>query len=88
MMLTLANSEPVGLLSEPCPRCGSFEFIDSPIHNGRSLRRDCRNCGRTHSFPRWYGRPTEAPRAAGPSAGPPGSVAKPRSTCFFTRDGI
>ena len=38
-----------------CERCGSTDFIDVPIHAGESTRRDCRKCGRTAGFPRWYG---------------------------------
>ena len=39
-------------LDEGCPRCGSREFRDFPIHSGTSIRRDCR-CGRTLDFPIW-----------------------------------
>ena len=39
-------------LDEGCPRCGSREFRDFPIHGGASVRRDCR-CGRTLDFPVW-----------------------------------
>ena len=37
-------------------RCGSSEWIDTPIHNGQSLRRDCARCGRHIGFPWWYGK--------------------------------
>ena len=38
-----------------CNVCGGSEFDDTPIHEGRSVRRDCRQCGRFHSWPVWYG---------------------------------
>jgi len=38
-----------------CQSCGWPEFVDSPIHDGRSLRRDCAHCGRTAGFLIWYG---------------------------------
>ena len=37
-------------------RCGSSEWIDTPIHNGQSRRRDCARCGRHIGFPWWYGK--------------------------------
>jgi len=37
----------------PCGNCGSTRFIDTPIHEGRSVRRDCGDCGRTWGFPVW-----------------------------------
>jgi hypothetical protein len=40
---------------EACDRCGSTRFVDTPIHEGRSTRRDCALCHRTWGFPRWYG---------------------------------
>lgn len=39
-----------------CRRCFSTQFIDSKIHGGRSLRRDCAQCGLTAGFPMWWGR--------------------------------
>ena len=39
----------------PCPRCGG-QTIDVRIHDGQSVRRDCRRCGRFVSFPMWYGK--------------------------------
>ena len=36
-------------------RCGSMTWRDVPIHNGQSVRRDCRKCGRFIDFPVWYG---------------------------------
>lgn len=37
----------------PCQTCGSCQFIDTRIHGGRSVRRDCGRCGRTWGFPIW-----------------------------------
>jgi putative DNA primase/helicase len=36
-----------------CDRCGSTEFVDVPIHDGQSTRRDCAKCQRFHSWPKW-----------------------------------
>jgi len=36
-------------------RCGSTTSQDVPIHNGRSVRRDCACCGRFIEFPVWHG---------------------------------
>ena len=41
-----------GKLDKPC-RCGSTEFVDVAIGEGRT-RRDCRRCGRFVGFGRWY----------------------------------
>jgi hypothetical protein len=41
-----------GLLDKPC-RCGSTEYVERPISEGRT-RRDCRKCGRFVSFGKWY----------------------------------
>ncbi len=41
-----------GLLDKPC-RCGSKEFADFPISEGRT-RRDCRKCGRFVGWGKWY----------------------------------
>ncbi|MFO0791936.1 MAG: hypothetical protein U0805_20940 [Pirellulales bacterium] len=38
-----------------CERCGFDGYVDHPIHNGESTRRDCARCGRTVGFPVWYG---------------------------------
>lgn len=41
-----------------CPsgcKCGSQMFLDIAIHNGKSIRRDCAECGRFRSFPIWNG---------------------------------
>ncbi|MGD9721416.1 MAG: hypothetical protein AB7O59_09425 [Pirellulales bacterium] len=37
-------------------RCGSTTWLDVPIHDGQSTRRDCARCGRFIDFSRWYGR--------------------------------
>jgi len=42
-----------GTRVKPC-RCGSREFVDSAISEGRT-RRDCRRCGKFLGFSRWYG---------------------------------
>ena len=36
-----------------CGRCHSREFCDVPIHGGRSVRRDCAQCGLTIDLPVW-----------------------------------
>ena len=37
-----------------CLRCGRLDdFTDTPIHDGRSTRRDCKRCGRFVEFARW-----------------------------------
>lgn len=40
-----------------CKRCDFHEYRDSPIHNGRSTRRDCARCNRTDGFPVWNPEP-------------------------------
>jgi hypothetical protein len=40
-------------------RCGSTRFLDFPIHDGQSIRRDCAQCRRFVDFVLWYGRPSE-----------------------------
>jgi hypothetical protein len=49
---------PWGFVFHPaeCPRCRSTGFLDVPIHNGQSVRRDCARCGRFIVFVVWYGR--------------------------------
>lgn len=44
-----------------CP-CGSIRWKDTPIHNGRSIRRNCQQCGRWLGFPVWYGQRQEERR--------------------------
>ena len=41
-----------GTLDKPC-KCGSREFVDVAISEGRS-RRDCRKCGRFLGWGKWY----------------------------------
>ena len=38
----------------PICRCGSATWRDVAIHDGRSTRRDCAECGRFIDFSRWY----------------------------------
>ena len=54
------KSEPVAAASGAVSkrgacRCGSTEWRDVPIHDGRSIRRDCPSCDRFIEFPVWYG---------------------------------
>jgi len=42
----------LGTLEKPC-KCGSREFVDVAIGEGRS-RRDCRKCGRFLGWGQWY----------------------------------
>jgi hypothetical protein len=42
-------------VAQKCRRCGSRATVDTPIHQGQSIRRDCAKCGRFRSFPTWYG---------------------------------
>ncbi len=42
-----------------CDRCGADEFVETPIHNGESVRCDCAQCGTTMGFPVWYGQTIE-----------------------------
>lgn len=53
-LLTNRPSRPEGTLAV-CDRCERTEHVDVVIHDGQSLRRDCK-CGRTLGFPVWYGR--------------------------------
>jgi hypothetical protein len=50
--------EPSKALVAIC-RCGSTRYIDVPIHNGQSMRRDCAKCRRFVSFPVWYAKHTK-----------------------------
>ena len=36
-----------------CDRCGSDQYQDYAIHNGRSIRRDCAKCRRFIRWPKW-----------------------------------
>lgn len=42
-----------------CDLCGASTFIDTPIHAGASLRRDCTLCNHFLGWPVWYGRNLE-----------------------------
>jgi hypothetical protein len=43
--------------AEPhCRRCFSTQFVDTKVHGGRSIRRDCAHCGLTAGFPMWWGK--------------------------------
>src|SRR5690606_36877874 len=50
------TSESVDAHKPVCRRCGSDQYLDIPIHGGRSLRRDCAKCRRFQCFPLWYGK--------------------------------
>jgi hypothetical protein len=39
-----------------CRRCFSTHFVDIQIHGGRSIRRDCAQCGLAAGFPMWFGK--------------------------------
>jgi hypothetical protein len=41
--------------AKPVCRCGSTSWRDVPIHDGKSVRRDCSKCRRFIGFPLWYG---------------------------------
>jgi hypothetical protein len=49
-----------------CDLCGSANFRDRAIHEGRSTARECSNCSRFMGFPVWYGEetPPRPPTAA------------------------
>lgn len=38
-----------------CEKCGFDRNVDTPIHDGRWLRRDCARCKFTAGFPVWHG---------------------------------
>lgn len=41
--------------AKPVCRCGSTTWLNVPIHDAQSTRRDCVRCGRFIDFSRWYG---------------------------------
>lgn len=45
--------EPPGGWEFTCRRCGAHRYVDTPIHDGRSARRDCGTCRLTDGFPVW-----------------------------------
>jgi hypothetical protein len=49
-------------------RCGHDDWVQVPIHGGRSTRVDCRHCDRFGWFAVWYGRRMPGPGDAGPDA--------------------
>jgi hypothetical protein len=58
-----------------CDRCGFDQFVDAPIHNGESVRRDCARCKTTMGFAVWYGQAVELEQTPGPG------VPSPLKTC-------
>lgn len=52
--MVVASTDKAARLIAPCERCGSSAFVDVPIHNGNSYRRDCGMCGTTLGFPVWH----------------------------------
>lgn len=48
---TVAHSD--GSALHACSHCGSTDLREVPIHNGRSVRRDCSRCSKTVDFPVW-----------------------------------
>ena len=51
-------------LPDDCPKCGSSQFVDTEIHDGESLRRDCARCHRTAGFIFWHGEPVPSEHVA------------------------
>jgi hypothetical protein len=52
--LATARPNPLCAFETACGNCGETAFVDTPIHGGRSTRRDCKACNRTLGFPHWY----------------------------------
>jgi hypothetical protein len=48
------DPERPGRVLTVCDRCQSKKYVDVPIHDGTSSRRDCRQCFRFMGFPKWY----------------------------------
>ena len=44
---------------EACPKCGGHRFVDVPIHDGQSIRRDCAACRRFVRFTVWNQAPVK-----------------------------
>jgi hypothetical protein len=44
-----------------CPRCGSSDYRDFPVHGGDSIRRDCARCDLCLYYPIWGGTPQPQP---------------------------
>ena len=68
-----------------CDRCQSEKYVDIPIHDGQSTRRDCAKCSRFLGFPMWYGRSEDdrAERIERLLGGQLGHVVKPASKLLF-----
>src|SRR5262245_39635927 len=87
---TLFNGEAshaAGTVAVPlvvCDRCGSDQFVETPIHNGQSTRCDCARCGLTMGFPVWYGRAIALHQRRGHRGSPPiefrGKIRAPGAT--------
>ena len=43
-----------------CDKCGSTDFRDSLVHEGRSTRRDCAQCGRFIALQKWHEKKAKA----------------------------
>src|SRR5262245_42682433 len=54
-----------------CARCGSIDYVDTAIHDGQSVRRDCAKCRNFMCWPVWN---CETPGDSEP-VGMPGIVA-------------
>jgi hypothetical protein len=39
-----------------CVRCKGQVFLDIAIHEGKSIRRDCAECGKFRCFAVWHGK--------------------------------
>jgi hypothetical protein len=52
------HPERLGHVLTVCDRCQSQKYVDVPIHDGTSIRRDCRQCFRFMGFPKWYDKDT------------------------------
>ncbi|MCO6043645.1 helicase RepA family protein [Aeoliella sp. ICT_H6.2] len=48
---TVAHSD--GSALHACSHCGSTDLREVPIHDGRSIRRDCSRCSKMVDFPVW-----------------------------------
>jgi len=51
-------SQPETGPAAPQCRCGSTDWNETPIHAGRSVRRDCARCRKFFDFPIWHGEGT------------------------------
>jgi hypothetical protein len=62
-------------LAGPCDRCGCESYVDSTIHKGASVRRDCAACHRTWGFPQWASTPAKTAEHLQTSSSPLNSAA-------------